>query len=93
MRTVDQKELQKYRQSLESINEKRGSGVSVLIRNKQLPLGLVKDAFANSTTKGERLLQVESYNDTFGPGSRRKRPTLKTSSLAEMLMTAEEEVD
>ena len=62
------------------------SGVSVLVKNKKLPLSLVKEAFANSTTKGERLLQVEGFKDTFGPASRRKRPTLRTTSLAEMLM-------
>lgn len=73
--------------------QQRGSGVSVLIRNKKLPLSLVKDAFANSTTKGERLLQVESFGDTFGPQCKRKRPNLQTSSLAEMLLNAEEKMD
>lgn len=93
VRTVDQKELERYRQTLESQQQQRGSGVSVLIRNKKLPLSLVKEAFANSTTKGERLLQVESFNDTFGPQSKRKRPNLQTSSLAEMLLNAEEKMD
>ena len=60
--------------------------MSVLVKNKKLPLSLVKEAFTNSTTKGERLLQVESFNDTFGPASKRKRPNMNTSSLAEMLL-------
>ena len=67
VRTVDQKELEKYRQTLENQSVVKGSGVSVLVRNKKLPLSLVKEAFANSTTKGERLLQVEGFGDTFGP--------------------------
>lgn len=90
VRTVDQKELERYRQNLETQQTMKGSGVSVLVRNKKLPLSLVKEAFNNSTTKGERLLQVEGFNDTFGPGSRRKRPTLGTTSLAEMLMQVNE---
>ena len=64
--------------------------MSVLVRNKKLPLNLVKDAFNNTTTRGERLLQVESFKETFGPGSRRRRPTLGTTNLAEMLMQANE---
>jgi len=91
VRTVDQKELERYRQTLENQEVKKGSGVSVLVRNKKLPLSLVKEAFSNSTTKGERLLQVEGFGDTFGPQSRRKRPTMgETTSLAQMLMQAEE---
>jgi nuclear GTP-binding protein len=69
---------------------RKGSGVSVLVKNKKLPLSLVKEAFQSTTTKGERLLQVESFHDTFGPTSRRKRPNMHTSSLAEMLMNAED---
>jgi len=93
VRTVDQKELERYRQSLESQQTMKGSGVSVLVRNKKLPLSLVKEAFTGSTTKGERLLQVEGFNDTFGPKSRRKRPTIGTTSLAEMLMNAEDQIE
>jgi len=65
----------------------------VLVRNKKLPLNLVKEAFTNSTTKGERLLQVEGFGETFGPTSRRKRPTIGTTSLADMLMNANENND
>jgi len=36
---------------------------------------------------------VEGFNDTFGPTSRRKRPALSTTSLAEMLMQAEDKQD
>ena len=34
VRTVDQKELQRYRQNLEQQETMKGSGVSVLVRNK-----------------------------------------------------------
>jgi len=48
VRTVDQKELEKYRRNLEEQEQKRGSGVSVLVKNKKLPLSLVKEAFAST---------------------------------------------
>jgi len=41
--------------------------VSVLVRNKKLPLNLVKEAFNSTASKGERLLQVEGYGEVFGP--------------------------
>lgn len=56
VRTVDQKELEHYRQKLEEQEVKKGSGMSVLVRNKKLPLSLVKDAFNKTLSKGERLL-------------------------------------
>lgn len=90
VRTVDQKELERYRQKLAEQEQKKGSGVSVLVRNKKLPLNLVKDAFNKTISKGERLLQVETFQETFGPQSRRKRPNVGTSNLSEMLMKAGE---
>lgn len=45
VRTVDQKELDKYRKSLEENQVKKGSGFSVLVKGKKLPLSLVKDTF------------------------------------------------
>ena len=39
------------------------------------------------------MLQVETFKDTFGPTSRRKRPAVTTSSLAEMLFSAKERED
>ena len=62
----------------------------MLVRNKKLPLSLVKDAFNSTLTKGDRLLQVESYKDTFGPLSRRKRPTIGTSCMTEMMTRTQE---
>ena len=56
VRTVDQKELENYRRRLEEDQQRKGSGVSVLVKNKKLPLSLVKDAFHNSLSAGDRLL-------------------------------------
>lgn len=56
VRTVDQKELDKYRKSLEEGQQKKGTGHSVLLKGKKLPLGLLKETFDKTLSKGERLL-------------------------------------
>jgi len=53
----------------------------------------VKDAFNNTLGKGERLLQVESFQDAFGPMQRRKRPNIGTSDMDEMLQKTSEGVE
>jgi nuclear GTP-binding protein len=45
VRTVDQKELDKYRKSLEDNQVKKGTGYSVLVKGKKLPLSLVKESY------------------------------------------------
>lgn len=67
--------------------------MSVLVKNKKLALSLVKEAFNNTISKGERLLQVETFQDTFGPTSRRKRPNIGTSDMNEMLDKANNNAD
>jgi len=56
VRTVDQKELDKYRKSLEDNQTQKGTGYSVLVKGKKLPLSLVKETYDKTLTKGERLL-------------------------------------
>ena len=85
VRTVDQKELDKYRKSLENTEVKKGSGFSILVKGKKLPLSLVKETFDSTLTKGERLLQIESYKDTFGPKMKRKRPNVPITDLEAMV--------
>lgn len=43
VRSVDQKELDKYRKHLETNQVKKGSGYSVLVKSKRLPLSLLKE--------------------------------------------------
>lgn len=56
VRTADQKELDKYRRALEENTEKTGSGFKVQLKEKKLPLSLVKDALQKTLSDGERLL-------------------------------------
>ena len=91
VRTADQKELDKYRKVLSDTTEKNGgSGFTVALRTKKLPLSLVKETFHKTLSEGERLLQVSSFNDTFGPKSRRKRPNIQLTGLDEMVGSVEE---
>jgi len=49
----------------------------VHLKSKKLPLSLVKDTFTKSLSDGERLLQVQGFEQTYGPKAQRKRPTIK----------------
>ena len=56
VRVADQKELDRYRKALEANTEKTGSGFSVHIKSKKLPLSLVKDTLHKTLSECERLL-------------------------------------
>ena len=84
VRTVDQQELDKYRKALEETQVKKGSGFSVLVKNKKLPLSIIKETFDKTLTKGQRLLQIETFQDTFGAKMKRKRPNLAITDLEAM---------
>jgi len=42
---VDQKELDKYRKNLEENQQKKGSGYSILVKGKKLPLSIIKETY------------------------------------------------
>lgn len=69
-RVVGQKELENFR---EEIAAKEHDPYTVLLKRKQLPMGLLTDA---TKMKQMNLLEVESYGDTFGGKKKRKRPKL-----------------
>jgi nuclear GTP-binding protein len=60
---------------------------SVLIKAKKLPMSLLVDPERQNRVK---ILQIEKYEDTFGPNMRRKRVKLNNCSLEEMAETVEE---
>ena len=90
VRTADQKELDKYRRTLAENTEKTGSGFSIHLKSKVLPLSLVKDTLTKTLSEGDRLLQVQPFQDTFGPNSRRKRPNLAISGLEDLVAAVEQ---
>lgn len=93
MRTADQKELDRYRKALEANTQKTGSGFSVQVKHKKLPLSLVKDTMIKTMSEGERLLQVQSFESTFGGRAQRKRPTLKGTDLEDLMQNVETALD
>jgi hypothetical protein len=46
---------------------------------------LVKETYDKTLSKGERLLQIEKYEDTFGPRMKRKRPNVGITDLEAMV--------
>lgn len=56
VRTADQKELDRYRRALADNTEKTGSGFSIHLKSKKLPLSLVKDTLTKTLSEGDRLL-------------------------------------
>jgi len=50
----------------------------------------VKDTYNKTLSQGERLLQVESFKDTFGPKMKRKRPNISITDLEAMVRSVEE---
>ena len=61
VRVADQKDLDRYRKTLEEGEKKKGSGFQVLVKSKKLPLSLVRENYDKTLTPGERLLQVQSF--------------------------------
>jgi len=84
-RVVGAKELDQFR---EEMGSKVADPYSVILKRKQLPMGLLSSA-ALSTPGQIRLLENESFAATFGPEARRKRPKPAASSLEELAAKAE----
>ncbi len=57
----------------------------MLVKNKKLPLSIIKETYDKTLTKGERLLQIETFQDTFGSKMKRKRPNLGITDIDSMM--------
>ncbi|CAD8070445.1 unnamed protein product [Paramecium primaurelia] len=76
IRTIDQQQLDKLRQEMAN---RTHDPRSVLIKAKQLPLSLLVEA--QKKNKNVPLLELESYEDTYGPKSKRKRIKLNVETM------------
>jgi nuclear GTP-binding protein len=83
-RQLDQKELDKYTKALNKSMEAKGSGHSILISGRKLPVSLLKGNDIK-TSKNVRLLDIESFQDTFGKTARRKKPRVTSYTFDSML--------
>jgi len=88
---ISQKQLQLFRAEM---SKSLRDPFQLVLKSKKLPYGLlnVDDKQRNRM----KLLQVESYENTFGPKMQRKKPKLKTNSLqsfAERAVTQHDNYD
>ena len=83
-RVIAQKELDSFR---EKMTTKAHDPYQVLLRSKKLPMGLLQDA---TEAKRMRLLDTETFEETFSSKRRRKRPKLGASDMAELASAAAE---
>lgn len=91
-RVIGQKQLEQFREEMSS---KVNDAYTVLLREKKLPLQLLEDPEKKLGGKALRanLLATQPFQDTFGPGRKRKRPTLASESLVGLLEAAEKKED
>lgn len=77
-RTIKQDQLEVFR---EALRDHKNDPYSFILRSRHLPMSLLK-----TPTKSFRcnLLQIESFQDTFGPNAHRKRPNLSYSDINEL---------
>ena len=87
VRTIDQKKLEQFRVDMAKQTK---DPYQMLIKSTTLPISLLKE---NTYENRMNLLEVESYQDTFGPKSRRKRCKLETSNLVNMMEKTEKKND
>ena len=67
-RTMAQKDLDKFR---DEVKTKDADPYSVVLRRNKIPMGLLQDV---EKIKAKHLLEIESYENTFGKTQTRKRP-------------------
>jgi nuclear GTP-binding protein len=79
-RVVGAKELDQFR---EEMGAKVADPYAVILKRKQLPMGLLSSA---AHQPGQiRLLENETFESTFGPEARRKRPKAVAMSMEDMV--------
>ncbi|CAH2036533.1 unnamed protein product [Thlaspi arvense] len=86
-RVVDQKELEMFREELET---KMSSNYNVILKERKLPMSLLTD---NKKQSRVHLLDVEPFQDAFGSKTKRKRPKLVASDYEALVKKAYESQD
>jgi nuclear GTP-binding protein len=87
VRTLDSRQIEKMRADLAL---QKANPYNVLIKKKILPLSLISD---NPKENKVNLLEVESFESTFGPKSRRKKPKLNSYTYTNMLENIDKATD
>ncbi|KAL4505148.1 hypothetical protein ABPG72_016215 [Tetrahymena utriculariae] len=84
VRTIDQKSLERFRVEMQ---QKSNDPRHVLVKSKKLPISLLTDA--NNETK-MNILDIEKYEETFGPKASRKRVKTTSYSYEDLIQQVEE---
>ena len=79
-RTINQSELEKFRNE---VREAVNNPYSMLLKHTKLPVSLFNEN--SERPKRPPLLNVETFEDTFGPKARRKRPKLGGYGMEDFL--------
>ncbi|KAJ6851700.1 nuclear/nucleolar GTPase 2-like [Iris pallida] len=82
-RVVNQKELEFFREELQS---KLSSNYHVILKERKLPLSLLND---HQKQAKAHLLDTESFQDAFGPKRKRKRPRLLACDYESLVKKAD----
>ena len=80
---VDQKKLESFREELQKTE---GNPYQFVMKRGKVPYGLLVDSKAAAQVN---LLSVESFEDTFGPKKRRKKPAIGVADYDALLEKAE----
>ncbi|XP_010535110.1 PREDICTED: nuclear/nucleolar GTPase 2-like [Tarenaya hassleriana] len=86
-RVVNQKELEFFREELQT---RMSSNYNVILKEKKMPLSLLSDHRKQSRV---HLLDMEPFQDAFGPKNKRKRPKLVASDYEALVKKADESQD
>ncbi|KAG5551241.1 hypothetical protein RHGRI_009610 [Rhododendron griersonianum] len=82
-RVVNQKELEFFREELQS---RMSSNYNVILKEKKLPMSLLNDHQKQARV---HLLDTEPFKDAFGPKRKRKRPKLMASDYESLVKKAD----
>ncbi|KAJ4839665.1 Nuclear/nucleolar GTPase 2 [Turnera subulata] len=82
-RVVNQKELEFFREELQS---RMSNNYNVLLKERRLPLSLLNDHQKQARV---HLLDTEPFEDAFGPKRKRKRPNLLASDYEALVQKAD----
>eukprot|EP00742_Colponemidia_sp_Colp-10_P004072 GILJ01004345.1.p2 GENE.GILJ01004345.1~~GILJ01004345.1.p2 ORF type:complete len:593 (-),score=131.09 GILJ01004345.1:2276-4054(-) len=82
-RSVDQNKLEQFREAMQNHME---DPTKIILNRQQLPMSLLRDPASTPTMN---LLTTETFQDTFGPKSKRKKPKLASYDCAGLLASAQ----
>lgn len=86
-RTIKQNQLEAFR---EAIEKNRSDPNAYVVKSRSLPMSLLVENKSQQKGVGRaNILDVENYGETFGPGSRRKKPKMSCEDIIELAEDAE----